>query len=202
MVPKLAELVDFFADPPETALRRPILRGQRSGFATQRPGVYVWYASELLADHSCLAIPRGGRWDLGKRLVFYVGEAHVRTICRRIKAESKLRADQSQPQMGFGCLLADHFQLELRRKLRTPQYMDFWPNKDKLFEWMQANVEFAYREIDQDASAIVDIQYELIEHLRPLTNLHRRLDVAHPFEQRYRQLRNQLRQRAAQLPPV
>jgi hypothetical protein len=194
-------LVALFANPSDSFLQKPIARGCRSKFRTSHGGVYVWYADTVLAEQSCLSIPREGAWDLTTRLIIYVGESHGRTVCKRLKAESRLRADQSQPQMGFGCLLRDALGLELRRVRTTPQYVDFIPNKNRLFEWMQSHARFAFVEVP-DASTVGGLQFELIERLRPLVNLHRRLDMDHPFESQYRTLKNEMRNRADLLPPV
>jgi hypothetical protein len=200
MSSELDRLTSFFANPNESDLHRPIPRGERAAFRTNHCGVYVWYTDSLIVEQSCLAIPRDGAWDLGNRLIFYVGESHKRTLCKRLKAESRLRADQSQPQMGFGCLLRETLGLELRRVPTTPQYLDFWPDKNRLFQWMQSHARFAFKEVP-DQNVVTDLQYELIDRLRPIINLQRKKDMDHPFERMYRSLRDEMRARAFGLPP-
>jgi hypothetical protein len=92
--------------------------------------------------------------------------------------------------------------LELRRvSPKHPRFVDFGPDKNVLFQWMQEHSRFAFAEIPNPKTAI-ETQFQLIADLRPLLNLHRRNDPVHPFEQPYRSLRDEMKARAAELIPM
>ena len=156
------EIINFFLQPTE--LRRPT--SQERSKITATCGVYAWYSDLTLAKEANVMIPAEGVWRVGDFLLLYIGSVTTRPIRNRLRYHSGGgRADQSQVQMGLGCLLSQALKIELRPK--PPKFHDFYP-KGPLKKWIEEHTFFKCL-IDEEAEKWEKM---LISKLKPLLNKH------------------------------